>query len=94
MGCCGQSGQRVNPAKPIFLLPGGVSAFHPLPVALAMRQLFAPVKQECPVCSVLVGRQLSPPVHVHAARLPFGSCLRCALDLTTPSSAFTQGLEM
>lgn len=57
MGCCGQSGQRVNPAKPIFLLPG--AAFHSHPVALAMRRLFAPVKQECPVCSVLVGRQLS-----------------------------------
>lgn len=74
-------------------------AFHSHPVALAVEQLFAHsflsrmrkalfAQGQC----WWVGSFL--PVHTHAARLTSGSCLHHALDLTTPSSAFTQGLEM
>lgn len=86
--------------NPLSYSPG--VSFHSYPVALAVEQLFAHSFLPCVKKALFaqgqgwwVGRQAAFfPVHVQGARLPSGSCLHRALDLTTPSSAFTQDTEM
>lgn len=63
MGCCGQSGQRINPAKPIFLLPWGCFSLisRGSGCGTALHLQLPATHEESPVGSgtVLVGGQLS-----------------------------------
>lgn len=63
MGCCGQSGQSLNPAKPIFLLPWGCFSLTSRGTGrgAALCSQLPVMHEEGSVCSgtVLVARQLS-----------------------------------
>lgn len=98
MGCCGQSGQRANPAKTHFSPPLGL-LFTGIP--WLQQQSGSLLAASCCVQGrprllrdSAGSRQVSHPSMCVLARLPSGSSLDRALGFTTLSSAIAEGLKM